>query len=67
MTKKKKWRSSEWERSTQKMFTGDLFTKRTEAFMKEAKQYYDAHHEKLIEACSSNKDILLLDIHSFNA
>lgn len=35
--------------------------------MKEAKQYYDAHHEKLIEACSSNKDILLLDIHSFNA
>ncbi len=53
------------------VYTKDVYgrplRKRTEAFMKEAKQYYDAHHEKLIEVCSSNKDIMLLDIHSFNA
>lgn len=36
-------------------------------FIKEGKEYYDTHHNNLIKACAeSNKDVLLLDIHSFN-
>lgn len=34
--------------------------------MLEAKKYYDDHHDKLSKACDTEKDVLLLDIHSFN-
>lgn len=39
---------------------------RTPAFMEEAKRYYDDHQNKLSFACEGDKDVLILDMHSFN-
>lgn len=46
---------------------GRALHRRTAPFMKEAKTYYDSHHEALSRACESERDVLLLDMHSFNA
>lgn len=46
------------------IFGNDLH-KRTPLFMAEAKEYYDHHHELLSKACDCDKDVLILDIHSF--
>ncbi len=46
---------------------GNPLHKITPEFLLEGKAYYDNHHKKLSEICSSSKkDVLLLDIHSFN-
>ena len=46
---------------------GNPLHKCNQEFIKVAKEYYDTHHNNLIKACAeSNKDVLLLDIHSFN-
>ena len=50
---------------TKDIYGNDLHIK-SNKFIKEAKAYYDKHHERLSKACDIDQDVLLLDIHSFN-
>lgn len=51
------------------IYTKDLYGRKlhkcSEDFMKEAKDYYDRYHNNLKEKCKG-RDVLILDIHSFN-
>ncbi|MGM9858905.1 MAG: N-formylglutamate amidohydrolase [Bacilli bacterium] len=50
---------------TKDLYGNDLHIK-SDNFIKEAKSYYDNHHERLSKACDCEQDILIIDIHSFN-
>ena len=54
------------------VYANDVFLrplhKKKPGFMKEAKAYYETYQKNLSSACAAQKgDVLLLDIHSFNA
>ncbi len=49
-----------------KDINGNILHKKTKEFILEAKQYYEDYHDKLSKACNDEKDVLILDMHSFN-